>query len=188
MPRRFCFTPAALLGFTLRSFLLPQGIRHVSGRKHPLTVFPAVVPDAEALGRPDRPRFLGFDPCWSPWRPQACLAPRPLDAPMGLPLPGSARGSLDQDFARPPLTRFAARPTNRPDHRRHRVSIGSRLATPFRCSKLHRVGRSDPRRVFAPDDPHHSSARPPGLWVHLMLRRASLPAVQQSLSGSMRPT
>jgi hypothetical protein len=27
IPCRFCFTPAALLGFTLRSFLLPKGIR-----------------------------------------------------------------------------------------------------------------------------------------------------------------
>jgi hypothetical protein len=41
-PRRLYFTPTALLGFTLRSFPLPQGIRHVSVRKHPLTVFPAV--------------------------------------------------------------------------------------------------------------------------------------------------
>jgi hypothetical protein len=37
-PCRFCFTPAALLGFTLRSFLLPEGIRRVSGRKDPRTV------------------------------------------------------------------------------------------------------------------------------------------------------
>jgi hypothetical protein len=27
IPCRFCFTPAALMGFTLRSFLLPKGIR-----------------------------------------------------------------------------------------------------------------------------------------------------------------
>jgi hypothetical protein len=68
-PCRLCFTPAALLGFTLRSLPLPQGIRRVSTRKHPRTVSPAVAPVAEASGRPGRPRFLGFDPRGSPWRP-----------------------------------------------------------------------------------------------------------------------
>jgi hypothetical protein len=34
-PRRFCFTPAALMGFTLRSFLLWKGIlRFPAGRTH----------------------------------------------------------------------------------------------------------------------------------------------------------
>jgi hypothetical protein len=30
IPCRFCFTPAALMGFTLRSFLLPKGIRGIA--------------------------------------------------------------------------------------------------------------------------------------------------------------
>jgi len=35
IPCRFCFTPAALVGFTLRSFLLPKGIRAFPpGRTH----------------------------------------------------------------------------------------------------------------------------------------------------------
>jgi hypothetical protein len=67
-PCRFCFTPAALLGFALRSFLLAEGIRRVSGRKNPHTVSPAGNPAAEAVGRPNGPRFLGFDPSESPWR------------------------------------------------------------------------------------------------------------------------
>jgi len=34
-PRRFCFAPAALMGFTLRSFLLAKGIRRFpAGRTH----------------------------------------------------------------------------------------------------------------------------------------------------------
>ena len=37
-PCRFYFTPAALMGFTLRSFPLPEGIRRVSGQKNPHTV------------------------------------------------------------------------------------------------------------------------------------------------------
>jgi hypothetical protein len=45
--------------------------RAVSGSMDPLTVFPAVASAAEAAGRPGRPRFLGFDPRQSPWRPDA---------------------------------------------------------------------------------------------------------------------
>jgi hypothetical protein len=47
VPRRFCFTPAALLGFTLRSFLLPEGIQPVSGWKAPLTVPPVGIPTSK---------------------------------------------------------------------------------------------------------------------------------------------
>jgi hypothetical protein len=48
IPRRFCFAPAALLGFTLRSFLLPEGIQPVSGWKNPHTVSPASIPAPKA--------------------------------------------------------------------------------------------------------------------------------------------
>jgi hypothetical protein len=34
-PCRFCFAPAALMGFTLRSVLLPEGIRLISGAEEP---------------------------------------------------------------------------------------------------------------------------------------------------------
>jgi hypothetical protein len=44
IPCRFCFAPAALLGFTLRSFLLPEGIPPVSERKNPHTVSPVGIP------------------------------------------------------------------------------------------------------------------------------------------------
>jgi hypothetical protein len=36
-----------------------------------------------ADGGPAKPRFLGFDPFESPWRPDARLTRRPLDAPLG---------------------------------------------------------------------------------------------------------
>jgi hypothetical protein len=39
-------------------------------------------------GRLDKLQFLGFDPSKSPWRPDVCLARRPLVAPVGLTLPG----------------------------------------------------------------------------------------------------
>jgi len=38
IPGRFYFTPAALMGFTLRSFLLAKGMRTVSDRMRPLAV------------------------------------------------------------------------------------------------------------------------------------------------------
>jgi hypothetical protein len=68
-PCRFCFTPAALLGFALRSFLLSQGTRRVSAGVDPHAVSPVGFPAAEAVGRPNGPRLLGFDPCASTWRP-----------------------------------------------------------------------------------------------------------------------
>jgi hypothetical protein len=150
IPCRFCFAPAALMGFTLRSFLLWQGIRRVTDRKDPLTVSPAVVPDAEALGRPDRPRFLGFIPCESPWQQRMCLASPRLDAPMGFTLLGFARKNLGRDSARPPLTRFAKSATNRRPRRRPRVSIGFCLVLTFHCGKPQRGGQDNPYRVSAP--------------------------------------
>jgi len=56
-PRRFFFTPAALLGFTLRRFLLPRGFRNLSAGKNPHTVSPAVFPPPK---RQTGPRDLGF--------------------------------------------------------------------------------------------------------------------------------
>jgi hypothetical protein len=113
IPCRFFFTPAALMGLTLRRFLLSQGIRNVSVPKDPLAVQPSGVPATEAPGRPDRPRFLGFDPSESSWRPDKGLACYPLDPPLGFALLGFSGESLGRVFAQPPLTRFAvpAKPT-----------------------------------------------------------------------------
>jgi len=93
-PRRFCFTPAALMGFTLRSFLLAKGNRG----------FPPVEPTYRFNRRPRVPegnrirasdsRFLGFAPSESPWRSSPCLAGQSLDAPLGFALPGPAGRSL----------------------------------------------------------------------------------------------
>jgi hypothetical protein len=94
------------MGFALRSVPLSQGTRDVSARVNPLTVSPASATGAEAPGRPRGPRFLGFDPCESPWRPDTGLGCRPLDAPLGFTLPGRASERLDRTFARSPLTRF----------------------------------------------------------------------------------
>jgi hypothetical protein len=68
IPCRFYFAPAALMGFTLRSFLLSKGIRSSSHRMNPRIVQPVGAPAAGAMGRPNRPRFPGFNPSESPWR------------------------------------------------------------------------------------------------------------------------
>jgi len=49
-PGRFCFAPAALLGFALRSFLLSKGVHDVSVWTHPRTVSPFGATSAEAEG------------------------------------------------------------------------------------------------------------------------------------------
>jgi hypothetical protein len=150
IPCRFCFTPAALMGFTLRSFLLPKGIRGVTTRKGPPTVEPGGIPAAEAPGRPDRLRFLGFYPFESPCRSDKGLARRPLDAPLGSALLGYSGEDLGRDFAPPPLTRFTDPATNHRVHQRPRVSISLRSASSPRPRRSTAVGQSNPSRVSAP--------------------------------------
>ena len=134
VPCRFCFTPAALLGFTLRSFLLLEGIRDVSARMDPHTVSPAAIPCAEARSRHGRPRFLGFAPSESPWRPRMCLAHGALDAPLGLTLLGSC--------GQKPWSRF--RPTSshtlvrRPNRRTAPQSIDQPLSSPHPATRTSR--------------------------------------------------
>jgi hypothetical protein len=82
-PCQSYFIPAALMGFTLRSFLLSQGIRRISAWMLPLTISPVGAPAAEAKGRPSRVWFLGFYPSESPWRLDKGLTCQPLDAPLG---------------------------------------------------------------------------------------------------------
>jgi hypothetical protein len=107
IPCRFSFTPAALMGFTLRSVLLPEGIRVIApGRTH-LPFYLAVFPPIESPGRPDRLRFLGFSPSESAWQPDECLVRRLLAPPLGFTLLGFFGKSLDRDFAQSPLTRLA---------------------------------------------------------------------------------
>jgi len=121
----------------------------VSARKHPLTVEPSGTPAAVAAGRPDRPRFLGFGPFGSPWRPREVLTHRPLAPPLGLTLRRHFGKSLGRDFARPPLPRFTD-PTY-PAEPPAPQSIHRLLLSLFR--KMHcraPPGKSGPLRVFAP--------------------------------------
>jgi hypothetical protein len=128
VPCRFFFTPAALLGFNpsehcpLKRY---PGCYHPDAPTYRFTCRCSRRPKAWA--GPNRLRFLGFDPPESPWRSGKGLVRRPLDAPLGFALPGSSRESLAQAFTRAPLTRFTPPAVARLQHRRPRVSIGSRL-------------------------------------------------------------
>jgi hypothetical protein len=129
-PCQLCFTPAALLGFTLRS-LTQNRYPDVSTWKDPPTVSPAVSPRRcsrrTASGRYARPRLLGFHPPKSPWHRTTWLARPALDAPLGFALLGfPARTLRGIPPATPPMC-FPALP----DEKRQRhsgVSIGPSLA------------------------------------------------------------
>ena len=145
-----CFMRAALLGFTLRSFLLTEGWLNVSVQTNPLTVWPHGMPAAEAASPPAGRRFLGFDPSESSSRPTVWLARRPPDAPLGFALPGLVDGDLFPDFAGNPPPRFVI-PNGKPVRidRRPGVSI-SRRST-FSSGNGDRCrGQDGPPRVPAP--------------------------------------
>jgi hypothetical protein len=129
-PCRLCFAPAALLGFTLRSFLLPKGIRPFPGRMDPPTVPPAGTPATEAKGRPLRATVSGLCPFLESLAAGRGFRASTAGCSLGF-LPPRARSRQPwRDFARAPLTRFVrVAVTRRPD-RRLRVSIGSRLVLP----------------------------------------------------------
>jgi len=147
-PCRFYFTPAALMGFTLRSLLLPKGIRPFpSGRTHLPFHSPVYPCTRRRRGRLGESRFLGFSPFWSPWRLDVCLAHRPLVAPLGFSFPGSPAeawiGISPDLLSRASSTKFT------PGHPRLRVSISFRSApSAHPASRLGRV--EHPRKVSAP--------------------------------------
>jgi hypothetical protein len=149
IPCRFFFTPAALLGFTLRRFLLPVGIRSVTTRMNPHTVRPTIVPAAEAVGRPSRSRFLGFDPPRSSWQPIGGLARRPLEPPMGFALLGFSGKNLGRSFLPPPLTRFADRQKIAGPPASQSIDRSS-LSLPRPPVRNTNTGRDSPSRVSAP--------------------------------------
>jgi hypothetical protein len=101
IPCRFCFTPAALVGFTLRSFLLPKGIRCVSARKNPLTVPPAGIPDAMHQAGSTGHGSWVLTLSEVPGDPRV-FSTRPAGCSLGFHPSRVSSKSLGQDFARPP--------------------------------------------------------------------------------------
>jgi hypothetical protein len=161
IPCRFCFTPAALLGFSLRRFPLPKGFHGVSAGTNPHTVDLQVTPAPKCQTGPAGVSFWvhTFQKCLAT---DGCLSRRSLAPPLGFAPAGPSCESLDQDFSRPPLTRFADPAITHRIHRRPRVSIGSRLApTSFapECSPVRATLLGFPHRPH----PDHSNSAPPGL-------------------------
>jgi hypothetical protein len=161
IPCRFCFTPAALLGFTLRRFPLPKGFRGVSAGTNPHTVNRRVTPAPECRTGHEGLGFWvhTFRKCLVI---DGFLSRRSPAPPLGFTPPGSSRESFDQDFSQSPLTRFADPTITRRAHRRPRVSIGFRLAPPCRAPECTVAGTT---LMGFPHRPHpdHSNSAPPGL-------------------------
>jgi len=147
-PRRFCFTPAALLGFPLRSLLLPQGIRVVSARKHPRTVPPDVVPVRRG-GRPARRAAVpGLRPLLESSDDERGLKASIAGCSPGFFPPG-VQGRKPWPRFRPASSRALAstsvlRPSSRP---RLGVSIGFHRAW---LNLLSEASTGDPFRVSVP--------------------------------------
>jgi hypothetical protein len=128
--------------------------RKVSGvviaRMYPPTVLPVGAPAAVALGRPNRPRFLGFNPSESPSWPVEGLVRRPPDAPLGF-CPSRVLNRRPRPSFRPDSSLALCVPND--------VSPGSTApqsinqpptalsVTPQQAATL---GPSDPSRVLAP--------------------------------------
>jgi len=144
VPRRFCFAPAALLGFTLRSFLLPEGIQPVSEWKNPHTVSPVGIPSPK-LGPARQAAVPGFQPFRESLATHMCLAHEPLDAPLGFALPGSFTNASAR--ISPSLLSRDSRCQLAPAPRRPRVSISIHSASAVRTGKPARVDQGNPRRV-----------------------------------------
>jgi hypothetical protein len=189
IPRRFSFTPAALMGFTLRSFLLPESRRSVSASTHPLTVSSRRcnhLPKQEA--RICGPRFLG-------------LSSRKSLATGRVFSTSTAGGSLgvspSRVLSRRPLPGF--RPAS--SHTLHRTAVSrdttgvpefrSAVACLRSSSRVQARGgvRRDPPRVSAPVQSQHWD--PLRLWLSFSPHAASFiaadrPAIFETWAKSYR--
>jgi hypothetical protein len=182
-PCRFSFTPAALLGFALRSFRLPKGIRHVSGRKSPPTVSPTGVP--VAVRRWAGPVSRGF---WVFTLPGIPGSRHRVSAPtagcsLGLnpsrvcqwkPCPGSHPGSSLALYRNRPLSRRPPAPRSLTRPPLGLIRYTRQAGSPHEAALLGFSHRYAPK---------HLSWPPPGLLVHLAPRRTSLPTGRRSLDG-----
>jgi len=116
-----------------------------------------------SVGPAQQASVSGFRPFRESLTSGEGLVHRAPAAPLGFALLGFSCESLVRDFSRSPLTRFADPATNRRTHRRPRVSIGLRLASPV-CrtevwnpaeatllGSMHRLGPVAFERVFFRD-------------------------------------
>jgi hypothetical protein len=175
VPGRFCFAPAALLGFALRSFLLQKGIPPVSEQTDPPTVSPACIPFAEASGR------LAGRSSWvvafsKSLATHVCLAHRPLAAPLGFCL----RGPFTETLAEPSPS-LLSRAFHQPKPAAAPQSFDrSSLCLIFRSHKCKRRNEAALRGFLHQSLPIHSGGVHPG-YVFASRRYAHYCAITSAL-------
>jgi hypothetical protein len=162
VPGRFCFTPAALLGFTLRSLTFQQ----VSSRfrlEEPTYRSACRCSHRRSVGPARQAAVPGLCPCRK-FRPTASgFSTAAAGSSLGVHPSRACHEGLDRAFTRSPLTRFADRITNDPSSRRPRVSINLRLDPPLPPGRPSNGRRTTLLGFPHLPDPGHSSAFPPGL-------------------------
>jgi len=107
IPGRFCFTPAALLGFALRRFVPSRGCPGLSAEAKPTCRLVRRLFPRRSGGPAQRTPATGFTPPGSALRSCGGLARQPPAPPMGFASIGLSAPALNPDFAGPPLARFA---------------------------------------------------------------------------------
>jgi hypothetical protein len=179
IPRRFFFTPAALLGFTLRSVSLSKGIRGHYSPDEPTYRSACRCSRRRSVGPAQQAPVPGFQPFRESLATgQRVSSPSCRMLPWVSALLGFPTGSLVQAFTRTPLSHFKRQTTNRltPCAPEYRSTPGQPY--PYRRSKLQRSDKVTLLGFLHRLNPVHSRDNTPWLWVHLSLCRALLPTNQ----------
>jgi len=164
-PRRLFFTPTALMGFALRSFLLATGIQCVSTSEGPTYRFSFQMLRLRRSARTERPRFLGLDPAESPSLLNLCLAGSTAGCSLGIrPFQGRSAEGFHR-AAHPAILSRASRPLPRDSSdapQSFSTSTQSRPASDKRWTTTTTlIG------FWYRHNPKHSDGQPGGLWIHL---------------------
>jgi len=148
IPCRFCFAPAALLGFTLRRFPLPEGFTAFRlGRTH--------LPLAQRYFRrrsvrpARRASVSGFVTSESALRSHGFLSRRPPAPPLGFAPLGFAGEGLAPDFSRTPLACLADPGDYSPDRPASQSICQPCTGLPPTHTGVH-TGKNHPYGVLAP--------------------------------------
>lgn len=129
-PGRTSFSPAALTGFALRSFPLPQGAATLPPRRTRMPFSAPLRAGRTPDAGPERLGFRAFAPAGVPGAARDVSPAAALAAPLGFALSGRSRR---------PWLRLPGASSPAPAHRRHRVSIDRRLAAGRTGGSPHRV-------------------------------------------------
>jgi len=159
----------------------PHGRTHVPSPPASVTTHRSRRPGPAGRG------FWAYPP-ESPWRASVGLARRPLEAPLGFSLLGFALGSLDQDSARSPLSRFAVPrfPAIRPASQS--VDQPPPASARYLSRKHVRASGGTLRGFQHQCNPSIRIRAVSGYLFHLTPRRASLPTGRCSSRRAPEPT